>query len=188
MGIVDVCAALVVSVVGVTSGVISVVVAPVVAVVVSMICTHCSWTQPQRIASHNWTYTRQSDASSQGKRSAGTKADMVAVKALVVPVSLRVRKVVKSVVTSRPEVLRMVDVAREVSSFVAKVSMVVVPEVTVEVSTLVVPETTAEVVTELGRQGPALTPIERAMTPAMKLGKIIVNECDDIGDICGLNE
>jgi hypothetical protein len=91
----------------------------------------------------------------------------VEVTALVVPVSLRVRKVVKSVVTTRPEVLRMVDVAREVSSFVADVSTVVVPEVAVEV----------------GRQGPALTPMESAMTPAMKLGMIIVNECGDIRDI-----
>lgn len=177
MGIVIVGAALVVSVVGVTSGVVSAaVVASVVAVVVSMICTHCSWMQPQRIVSHNWTNARQSDASSQGKRSAGTNADMVEVRALVVTVSLRVRKVVKSVVTSRPEVLRMVDVARGVSAFV------------MEVLTLVVPEVTAEVVTELGRQGPALTPMERAMTPAMKLGKIIVNECGNIGDIRGLNE
>jgi hypothetical protein len=171
-GIVVVGAALVVSVVGVTSGVISAaVVVSEIAVVVSMICTHTSWTQPQRIASHNWTNARQSTASTQGKRSAGTNADIVDVRALVVPVSLRVRKVVKSVVTSRLVVLRMVDVAREVSAFVA------------EVSTLVVPEVTAEVVTELGRQGPALTPMERAMKPAMKLGKIIVNECGDIGDI-----
>jgi hypothetical protein len=35
----------------------------------------------------------------------------------------------------------------------------------------------------VGRQGPALTPMESAMTPAMKLGMIIVNECGDIGDI-----
>lgn len=146
-------------------------VASEVAVVVSMICTHCAWTQPQRIESHNRVYTRQSSATTHGKRSAGTKADMVEVAALVVSVSLRVRKVVKSVVTSRPEVLRMVDVAREVPSFVAEVSMLVVPEVTAEVST------------ELGRQGPALTPMESAMTPAMKLGMIIVNECGDIGDI-----
>jgi hypothetical protein len=71
-------------------------------------------------------------------------------------VPVRVRKVVRSVVKSAAEVVRMTEVANDVSAAV-----------------VVVAATDPED-WELIRQGPALTPTERATTPAKKLVKIIV--------------